>query len=212
VNKVNKARAWRVWLSLGATAVLGAALGCGQVGGAGQCNGVEVTGMCVTVDSIQPTDTVTGFGDTSSVDAFQNPDCDGDPATSDAEKFGDHSAKVTISANFMKNVTSPPAPAFVTFTGYTVQYVASTTNTVAAPGMTTQTFSDSWKVNADESVTKTLDLVILQTKDEYVKGGGSKSPAIYTAKYTISGTSQFNQDVVLIGTTSISIGDYNLCQ
>lgn len=212
MNKVNKTRTWRIWLSLGATAVLGAALGCGQVGGAGQCNGVDVTGMCVAVDSVQPTDTVTGFGDTSDVDAFQNPDCDGNPATVDPEKFGKHSAKVTFSTKLMTGVTSPPAPAFVTWENYTIEYIASSTNTVNAPALTAHSYAaDSIKVNANESVTATLELVSIQTKDEYVKSNGSSLPAIYSAVYTIKGTSQFNEDVVLKTSVSFNIGDYNLC-
>jgi hypothetical protein len=214
VNKVNKAVRLRIWLSLGATAVLGAALGCGQVGGAGQCNGVDVVGACVTVDSVVPTDPVGFGGPTPDVDAKQEADCDGDPSTVDPEKFGEHEATVTISAALMTGVNSPPAPAFITFTSYTIEYVPSSTNLVATPALTAQSFGPtSLKVNTDGSQAPfTLEFVNFQTKKEYVDGGGSLyPPASYSAKYTLKGTSQFNDDVVLIGSTTFNIGDYNNC-
>jgi hypothetical protein len=212
VNKVNKAVKLRIWLSLGATAVLGAALGCGQVGGAGQCNGVDVVGACVAMESVVPTDPVGFGGDTSDVDAVQTNPC---PGTTTAEKFGEHAAKVTISASLMKGVNSPPAPAFITFTSYTVEYSPSSTNLVSAPALTAQSFGPiTMKVNADgTSVTNTLEFVNFQTKEEYVSTGGSLyPPATYSAKYTLQGTSQFNQDVVLVGSASFNIGDYDSCK
>jgi hypothetical protein len=206
---------WRLWLPLAATALAGLALGCGQIGGAGQCNGVDVTGVCVTVDAIVPTDPV-GFGaDTPDVDAVQEGDCDGDPTTVDPETFGEHDAKLSISATLMTGVNSPPAPAFITFTSYTVEYVPSSTNLVAAPALTTQSHGPfSMKVNTDgTSVTDTVEFVNLQTKKEYVDGGGSLyPPGSYSAKYTLKGTSQFSDDVVLIGSATFNIGDYDNCR
>ncbi len=195
-------------------AMLGLILaGCGEVGGSGQCNGVDVIGACVTIDSIQARDAVNA-ADTTSVDVSQNADCDGDPTTVDPEKWGDHSGSVTVSLALMPGVDSPPAPAFVTLTSYTVEYFPSPTNTVSAPPLTTMAFSASnVKVNAGESVTTSLQLVPTQTKVEYRNSGGSLVPAaIYTAAYTIHGTSQFNQDFVLKGQVGIELGSFDNCQ
>jgi hypothetical protein len=171
--------------------------------------------MCATIDSIVPTDLVTGFGETSSVDAFfSTNDCDGNGTPDDPEPFGEHSALVTISANLIPNIQSPPAPAYVEFTGYTIEYFPSAANAtlgVPAPPLTTQPFSESWKVSADETVTKTLAFVSIATKNEFATTGGTVFPANYTARYTISGKTQFNQDIVLVGSASFSIGDFNMC-
>ncbi|HET6466708.1 MAG TPA: hypothetical protein VLY20_12765 [Nitrospiria bacterium] len=214
MNKVTGIKASRMWLSLGATALLGWVLGCGQIGGAGQCNGVDVTGACVSVDSVVPTDSVGFGGDTPDVDVVENQDCDGDPTTQDPEKFGEHDAKVTIEADLMKDVTSPPAPAFITFTSYTIDYTPLATNLVTAPALTSQSFGPtSLKVNTDGSqATFTLEFVNFQTKEEYVNNGGSLyPPASYSAKYTFRGTSQFDQDVVLVGSATFNMGNYDNC-
>jgi hypothetical protein len=215
VNKVMRVTGGRKWLPLAATAMVGLALGCGQIGGAGQCNGVDVTGACVTVDGVVPTDPV-GFGsDTPDVDAVQEADCDGDPTTVDFEKFGEHDAKISLSANLMTGVNAPPAPAYITFTSYTIEYIPSSTNLVAAPALTTQSHGPiSMKVPTDgTSVTDTLEFVNFQTKKEYVDGGGSLyPPGSYSAKYTLKGISQFNDDVVLIGSATFNIGDYDNCK
>ncbi|MBI3994574.1 MAG: hypothetical protein HY349_01225, partial [Nitrospirae bacterium] len=150
MNKVNRARVARIWLSLGATAALGIALGCGEIGGAGQCFGVEVTGLCLTVDSIVPTDTAVSNEDTSAVDAFQF-DCDPDPNVVEVEPIGPHSAKVTISATLMPGVTSPPAPAFVTLEGYTVAFSANPNNSGSSPVLTGLIRTESIKINADST-------------------------------------------------------------
>ncbi len=211
MNKGDKTRAWRIWLPLGATVVLGAALGCGQIGGAGQCNGVDVVGACVAMESVVPTDSVGFGGDTPDVDAAQTLVC----SSGTPEPFGEHAAKVTISADLMQGVTSPPAPAFITFTSYTIEYTPSSTNLVTAPALTAQSFGPiTMKINTDgSSITDTVEFMNLQTKAEYVSGGGSLNPpSSYSAKYTFKGTSQFNQDVVLVGSASFNIGDYNYCK
>lgn len=211
VNKIIQARTWRIWLSLGATAIVGMALGCGQVGGAGQCNGVDVTGVCETVDSIVPTDPLGAGGDTSDVDAYQTAVC----SSGTSEPFGEHKAKVTVSASLMRGVTSSAAPAFIVFTSYTIDYTPSPTNLIAAPSLTSQAFGPiTLKVNSDGTpVTQTLEFVNTVTKKEYVDLGGSKNPAMtYSAKYTFKGTSEFNQDVALVGSASFTMGDYNYCK
>jgi hypothetical protein len=185
------------------------ASGCGEIGGAGQCNGVDVTGLCITLESISPS---SGGGESPDVDAFLNPDCNGDGVADDPEVFTKHDARAVFSAILMPGVDSPPAPAFVTFTNYTVTFQSSPTNQVTAPALNGHIFSAGQiKVNADSSVTATLEMIPIQTKDEYVNNGGSPIPAIYTATYTITGTTQFNKDVVLTGTTSFNIGNFDTC-
>jgi hypothetical protein len=207
---------WRTGMSWVALALFGLAFGCGTTGGGGQCDGADSSGMCATIDNIVPTDLVSGFGPTSSVDAFRlvSGDCDANGTADDPEPFGDHSALVTISANLIPNVTSPPAPEYVEFTGYTIEYIASPTNLIAAPPLATQVFSESWKVGADETVTKTLEFVSLQTKAEFFTAFGGVAPVApihYTAVYTISGKTQFDQDMTLVGSTAFSIGDFDAC-
>ena len=199
-----------MWLPFGIVTLL---LGCGEIGGSGQCFGVDATGMCLTIDSIQPTDTVTGFGDTSDVDIFQNPDCDLSTPEFETEAFGGHSADVSFTAALLEGVSSPPAPAFMTFETYTIEYVASPANTVTTPVLTTQFFSaNSLKINADSSITATFEFVPIPTKDEYNSGGGDPSSvAIYTAFYTFQGKSQFNQDVVLKGSAGFNLGNFDNC-
>ncbi|MBI3810807.1 MAG: hypothetical protein HY283_01170 [Nitrospirae bacterium] len=212
MNKIIQARTWRIWLSLGATAIVGIALGCGQVGGAGQCNGVDVTGACETVDSVVPTDPLGAGGDTPDVDAYQTAVC---PTSGTAEPFGEHKANVTISANLMPGVTSSAAPAFIEFTSYTIDYTPSPTNLIAAPPLTSQAFGPiSFKVKTDGTqVTQTLEFVNTVTKKEYVDLGGSKNPAMtYSAKYTFKGTSEFAKDVALVGSATFNMGDYNYCK
>jgi len=211
VNKINRAKAWRVWLSLATTALVGIALGCGEIGGAGQCNGVDMTGLCLTVDSIIPTDTAVTSKDTPDVDAFIIADCDGDPATVDVEPFGSHSAKVTLTASLMPGVNSPPAPAFVTLEGYTVAFTPNPNNSGSSPPLTGLIRTESIKINADSTLTFTLDLVPVDTKLEYVTNGGDVIPMYYSALFTLTGKSQFNQDLVIQGATSFDIGSFNNC-
>ena len=209
MNKINQARASRIYLSLGATAALGILLGCGEIGGAGQCNGVDVTGMCVTLDSIQPVN-VQGEN-TNDVDIFQDPDCDGDPETFDPEPFGSHGATVTISANLMPGVTSPPAPGFVTWEKYTVEYDPSPTNINFAPPLNIQEFGETIKVNADSSTESTLEMMPLPIKEQYVIDSGGFETTSYTVIYTFTGKTQFNQEIALKGSTSIIVGAFANC-
>jgi hypothetical protein len=220
VNKVTGIKTSRVWLSLGVTALLGLALGCGSVGGAGQCDGVDVSGTCIVISSIVPTDPV-GFGDdTPDVDAIQD-QCDpGPPAV--FEPWGEHGAKLTISATLMPGVTAPPAPAFITLTSYTVDYTASPTNLDPQPPLTSQSFGPTTlALNTDGTVvTFTLEFVNIQTKVEYAPFNGgtpnvqvlpAPTPGNYSAKYTIKGKTQFNDEFTLVGGTTFNISDYDNC-
>lgn len=201
MNKTYGVRIWQTLLCVGAASLL---VACGEIGGAGQCNGVDVTGMCVTSDSITPVGT-------PDVDAFITLDCNLDGIADDPEPFTKHDASISISAVLLGGVTSPPAPAFVTFTSYVINYTPSPANQVIAPLLDGWVFDLNQKVNADESVTMTLEMIPIQTKVEYFNEGGSLLPAVYTATYTIMGTTQFNEEVVLQGSTSFNIGDFDNC-
>ncbi len=209
MNNLAIRRLWRWGLFLGLS---GAALGCGEVGGGGQCFGVDVSGMCVAVESIIPTDTAVSNKDTSSVDAYQTIDCD--PATPqfEVEPIGPHSSKVTFSAQLMPGLTSPPAPAFVTWTGYTIEYIPNPNNLVFSPPLTGWSLGETIKVDINTTLERTLELVPVQTKAEYGELGGSPLPTNYTAVFTFFGTTQFNQDLVVKGTTNFDIGDWDNCE
>ena len=212
MNKINQARATRIGLSLGATAVLGIALGCGEIGGAGQCFGVDETGVCVTIDSIVPTDTI-NTADTSDVDAFQTADCDGDLTTVDPEPFGKHSATVAISVTLMPGVVSSqnggPAPSFVTITGYTIEYVAVT---AGAPNLNAESYTAAQKIDAGASATMTLEFVSISNKALFGSNASSSgAPAQYQANYTITGTTEFVDPLILKGSTSFNMANYSHC-
>jgi hypothetical protein len=203
---------WRTGMSWAALALFGLAFGCGTTGGAGQCDGADSSGLCATIDAIIPTDLVSGFGATNKVDAyFSTNDCDGNGTPDDPEPWGDHSALVTISGNLFPNVTSPPAPEYVEFYGYTIQYEPSSNNLVPSPPLSSQAFTETWRVSANETVTKTLEFVAIQTKLEFQNTGGTVTPAFYTALYTIYGKTQFDQDIKLVGAATFEMGDYDAC-
>jgi hypothetical protein len=160
--------------------------------------------MCVKIDSITPVDS-------SDVDAFQNTDCNGDGTTDDPEPFTKHDASVSFSAILLEGATSPPAPGFVTLTGYTVDYTPNPSNPVAAPALSSWSLGLTQGIDVDTSVTLPLEMVPVSTKLEYAVGG-SQVPAIYTATYTIMGTTQFNEDIVLQGVASFNIGEFDTCE
>jgi hypothetical protein len=201
VNKTYGVRTWQTLLCVGAASLL---VACGEIGGAGQCNGADTTGMCVSIGSIFPEGT-------PDVDAFQTLDCDGNGIADDPEVITKHDASVSISAELFEGVTSPPAPAFVTFTSYVINYTPSPANQVIAPLLDDWVFGLDQKVNEGESITMTLEMIPIQTKAEYGNEGGSLLPAVYTATYTIMGTTQFNEEIVLQGSTSFNIGDFDNC-
>lgn len=183
-------------------------LACGEIGGAGQCNGVEDSGVCVTVVGIQPFDQVQ---DTTDVDAYQTADCDGDPNSSDPEEFFKHQATVTISADLLPNLTIPPAPEFITITDYTIEYVPGASNLVFAPSLSPQVFGQTIRVDVNGSTSADLEFVPIQTKLQYVELGGDQRPAIYTVIYTFQGKTQFNKSFVVKGSTTANFGNFDNC-
>ena len=206
VESRRKAWVWRAWFSMAGMVLL---MGCGEVGGAGQCFGTGTSGLCVTLDSIVPTDKVTGFGDTNSIDAFQS-DCDGD--TIPDETWGDHAVTVTFSAFLMPGVESPPAPSSVTWTNYLVTLVPNPSNQVSPPALTGYDYAFSGRLDTNSSLTVTLLLVSAQVKNEYVGASGSSNPgSIYTVSLQFIGKTEFNKTIVLGGQTTITMADFDHC-
>ncbi|HEY5649515.1 MAG TPA: hypothetical protein VIU33_08450 [Nitrospiria bacterium] len=183
--------------------------GCGDIGGAGQCFGVENTGTCLTINSIEPT---TDGGPTSDVDAHFSTDCNGDGIDDDPEAGFSHTANITFSNSLLPGVTSPPAPQFVTLTNYSVVYVPNPNNLGSAPDLDGWTFSaNNLLLDVGSNFTGEFEMVPIQTKLQYATLGGDTLPQFYTAVYSFTGTSQFNEDIVLQGTVSFAMGDFNNC-
>jgi len=188
--------------------------GCGDIGGAGQCAGVEASGACTTLDSIDPVD---GSGNLSpNVDAFIIDDCDGDPDTVDPETgLFDHRAEVTISYNLQSGVTAPPAPDFFTVRTYVIDYIPNPSNNPTfglAPPLSSWEFpADNKRILSNTTVTLQFELFPVITKFEYQNAGGSENPMFYTVLFTFLGKNEFNDDVVLQGSTNISVANWDLC-
>ncbi len=192
--------------------------GCGdRIGGSGQCGGVDLNGVCVGVVSIQPTDDVTGFGDTSDVDAYRliTGDCNADGTANDPEPFGRHAILVTFTMSNISTVDDeePALPDFVTITGYTIDYSLNP-NSSSGPPLTTRDFTGpTILVELDETVIETLRFVEIDTKTEYRNNqplGSTVFPS-YTATYTFRGTDQFNNPLTLVAHAQFTIGDFDLC-
>ena len=227
VDKVNKAVKLRIWLSLGATAVLGAALGCGEVGGSGQCGGVGDSGACIKIESIVPT-YETGGGATSDVDAFMDVCTLDDPTTpedeTEFETITDHAAEVTF-----RNEPIPGAPSGsiaerdVTITQYTISYSLNNCPSGAlCPALSTVNVSgESILIPKNSSVSRELKFIDLAKKQQYAEligdnlfpphGPASLQFPSYTATYTFQGTDIFNDPIILQGYTEFTIGDYDNC-
>lgn len=200
VNKKKGLSAWPSWLGLGAVALV---LGCGQVGGGGQCRGGGDSGACLEIASIQPTPT--------SVDAFQDI-CDATVIPNVLEDFTDHAAAVTIN-----NKPLPGAPMDtvhdVTLTQYTIEYELNSCPTGTCPQMLkTVTVNKTILVPANGTFSGDLKFVDVEKKAEYASGASSPNihPS-YTAIYTFSGTDIFNSPVTVRGTTEFTIGNFNNC-
>jgi len=189
---------------------------CGDIGGSGQCGGAESSGICASIVSIVPTDTLNGVT-TSDVDATQDPCTATGTGTgtgsATVEKWGEHAAIVTFSANLLPGVTAPPAASFVTFNQYSIVYTASPAGT-AGPPMASFTGGapTTITVTTTGTVTVTLTLVSIAQKKAYVAAGGSlTTPSAYTATLTFTGTDEFGKSVSIQGETQFFIGNYATC-
>ncbi len=204
---------WCMFLALLGLLVL---TGCGddQVGGAGQCGGAESSGICVTVDLIEPGSI--SLPDSDDVDAVQNLDCDGDPATDDPEEISRHFADVTFSATNLipsnEPGITPGVPIFVTLTQYSIEYTADEGNVLPVPTLTNRVFNETIRIDVDGSTTVTLALVEIAQLVEFNQQGGAAGPIqSYTAKYTFSGQDSLGNGVSVAAFKKFQIGDFDTC-
>lgn len=193
--------------------------GCGddQIGAAGQCGGAESSGICVTIDSIEPGSLA--LPDTDDVDAFQNPDCDGDPTTPDPEVFSRHSADVTFSVfNLIPSNepgVTPGVPTFVTLTQYSIEYTADTGNVLPVPTLTNRVFNETIRIDVEGSTMVTLAFLeiaqLVEFAEQALEDETANAIQSYTAKYTFSGQDSLGNPVSVAAFKKFQIGNFNAC-
>lgn len=200
-----------VLLGLIATGMAALLAACGEVGGSGQCGGIESNGVCLTVDSITP------FylgGGTSSVDVSRNFDCEGDgvASTDDIEAFTSHQADVEFSAVSLVPAGSIAVPPFFTITSYQIDFFPNT-GFATGPDLLSRRYSETFRIDTDSTGNSIrLVLVDLDGKDEWLANGGNDSEhPTYSARYTFFGTDAFDNEIVAQGVTTFEIGGFDYC-
>lgn len=180
--------------------------GCGEIGGSGQCGGVEDNGVCVTINSITPQESI-------SIDAFRNTDCDSTTLEQEPEEnIHTHQADVVLETVLLQGVTQPPAPNSIEFSQYRIQYSVNIGSPSNTPALNDKFIPFTLKLGVPLSLTTSLILVDLDTIFEYQgKKGPTVPTATYTATYTLTGTDQFANPVEVRGFTRFEIGDFDLC-
>ncbi len=191
--------------------------GCGDGPGSPGTQGTEDTGVILEATIIP---TYNG-ADTYSVDAFRNPDCDGDPTTDDPEPFTDHSARVTISSRLL-NPTSTFKPGTLYIDKYIVEFRRST-DSIGAPPIESDTRYKSIIITppsgaGTNTVTDTVILVDLIRKDKYatdmlsgIYTSGLAYLNNYTATYTFEGKNEFGDSFSFKAQTDFQIGNFCNC-
>jgi hypothetical protein len=195
--------------------------GCGSgPGSPGSCN-TEKTGVILSA-TITPEYLGTN---TYSVDAFRNPDCDGDPTTDDPEPFTDHGATVTINATLLNpDTTFKPGTLYIE--KYTVEYRRST-DSIGTPPIESYTEYISITIDPPLSgtgatiVTASVVFVDLTRKDRYESDmlSGQFSSALnnpyyinnYTATYTFEGKNQYGEEFCFQAQKGFQIGNFDNC-
>tara|TARA_B100000315_G_scaffold259541_1_gene315976 strand:+ start:473 stop:1087 length:615 start_codon:yes stop_codon:yes gene_type:complete len=196
-----------------------AACGDEQIGAAGQCGGAELTGICVTIDLISPGSV--SLPQSDDVDAFQNPDCDGDRTTNDPEEFSRHSAEITLSVVNLISSNEPGitsgVPTFVTLTTYQIDYQETTDggNEVPGPLMTAREFNETIRIDVETSQTVTLAFLEIAQLIEYsaqaIQDGIDDTILSYTATYSFSGEDSLGNPVFVEAFKKFQIGNFNTC-
>jgi len=192
---------------------------CGGGGGSGSpgSGGTEDLGVIVDVTIIpRYLDE-----DTYSVDAFQNPDCDGSPDTNDPEDFEDHIATATFTARLVNpNTTFKPGKLYIE--KYTIEY-RKANDSLGAPPIEMDTRYQTIVItppegNDESSVTATVVFVDLIRKmkyyDDILSGVYSYSPGYlnnYTAIYTFYGQNEFGKNFKIVATVPFQIGNFDHC-
>lgn len=186
---------------------ISALLGCGEIGGSGQCGGAETSGVCVRLEEIKP------VPKNAEVDAFQTPIC---PKSLAAEPFGSDNATVSVSALPLITPSKNAAiPRFVTVNEYEIRYTISQGNNCSGCPVNLTTVSKSFTKGIDtDGTSKSFDLILvdLSTKAEYRNlGGDPKQSVPYTATYVISGTDEFNNGFSVSGFTEFRFRNIDNC-
>jgi hypothetical protein len=189
----------------------------GEIGGSGQCGGVEDSSVCVRIEGIAPVyldDVVT-----SNVDAVHQPLCrenvPNDDGTRDivgAEPFADHNADLTISSTLFPG--APPAFAGdVTLVDYAIRYTLNRCPSGSVcPALSSLVSAQTTVLPAGETITLRLPFAPLALRKEFLdEGGDAGAFASYTAEYTLTGTNSFNQVVSIQGAAEFTIGNFNNC-
>lgn len=209
-----KLSALRISLSLLFLFVIGS---CGeQLGGGGGGGGAKETGIYLNVDSIAPRDEIPGK-DTTRIDMTWNTDCsnDGSTTTDDIEKFGDHTATVTLSAARVPGATdSPAAGNWIQINRYTVEYTVS--QGYSGPSFSNKEYTASVKTSVDGTASITAELMPVELKKTYVSSLGgtltwSYGYPLYTVTYTFYGEDDRGRDVWARGFVTVEIGGFNNC-
>ena len=198
-------RGWGPQLLVG---ILGVLAACGSPGGDG-CGGIEDLVSCVDVVSIQPSANGT---ETSNVDAFQNPDCNGDQVFDDPEPFTDHNADFTFANSTFPGATDSQA---VSLRSVTITYSINNCPVGATcPPLSEVSQGVALAIPKDSQASATFPLVLLQTKAEYVRLGGSQGPPpSYNAHYTFTAqTENFADTFTVEANVGFTIGNFDLCQ
>ena len=181
-----------------------------------ECGGVDGFVSCLSIDSIQPTDS-------SNVDASVSTCANGA-----AEVLTDHSAEITFSNRQFPGSEGTNALGIdgslpITIVNYSVSYVMNdcperATGCPALSGFAVSP-GQTLTIPPEGSVTMTFPLVPLRVKEEYVAEGGHLGATqfgfpfpSYTANYVFTARSDFfSSDIRVEGSTEFTIGSFNNC-
>jgi hypothetical protein len=220
---LHKMRKWLVaFCTIGTLCIL---LGC-DTDFSEECGGVGDLVSCLSIDSIQPTDSSSG-GNTSNVDAFRA-DCSDDPTAPEPEPFGDHNALITFSNQQFPRATGDTPPTVggslaVTILSYSVSYTLNhcPERATVCPALTGFTVSTgpTFTIPPDGTTTQTFTFVPLRVKEEYSAEGGELFGNLagfpfpsYSANYVFNArTVDFEDDFQIVGSAEFTIGAFNNC-
>lgn len=220
---LHKMRKWLVaFCTIGTLCIL---LGC-DADFSEECGGVGDLVSCLSIDSIQPTDSSSG-GNTSNVDAFRA-DCSDDPTAPEPEPFGDHNALITFSNQQFPRATGDTHPTVggslaVTILSYSVSYTLNhcpeqATGCPALTGFTVST-GPTFTIPPGGTTSQTFPFVPLRVKEEYSAEGGELFGNLagfpfpsYSANYIFNArTVDFEDDFQIVGSAEFTIGAFNNC-